>query len=611
MFRLPQFQPHFSPLAAATAVCLLVVGLSGCTSLNDYVHNGFKVGPNYCRPAAPVANNWIDAGKIRVSDDPTTICHWWTVLRDPKLDELIACAYRQNLTVREAGYRVLQARANLAIARGDLFPQSQNATGSYTRSEASLNPPVGGGGGGISRFSSQWNLGFNLQWELDFWGALRRAIASADASLNASVEGYDAVLVTLFGDIASNYVRVRTDQERIRLLRFNVDNYQMAVWERAMIRSGRDPKTGAARPGGGVITESDADVAESTLKQSLAAITQLISDQRQAENQLCILMGMPPVDLSKMLDGGPIPRAPVELAIGIPADLVRRRPDVRQAERVAAAQAEQIGIAQAALYPAIFVNGSFGYTAQSLPQLFTNEAFRGAVGPSFQWNVLNYGRIVNSVRFQDAKFLELVATYQQTVLQAASEVENGLIAFLQSQERAKSLFEAMQAQAKAVGIARARYLQGGVGGEASFSTYTLYEQNLLNVQDAAAQAQGDIAQALIAVYRALGGGWEIRLGGQPVPAPAPGAPNNLEPLPAPLPAPPPPVPPPATLPQPPAVPQPPPVPQQSAIPQPPAVPLESSDLREERISRLGSAPVSEPAATALQFREPLTPPSNQ
>ena len=528
--------------AAIAAMSFLAVSVCGCTSLSDYVRNGFKVGPNYCPPKAPVAEHWIDAARIPQTADTETWRHWWTVFNDPKLNELIECAYRQNLTLREAGYRVLQARATLAIARGDLFPQSQTASGSYTRSEASLNPPAGGSGG--SRFSNQWNTGFNLQWELDFWGQFRRAIASADASLDASVYGYDAALVTMLGDIAKNYVQVRTDQERIRLLQYNVEHVQTAVWERAMARSGRDPKTGKKQPGGSTVIESDADVAESTMKQTQATITQVVIDQRQAENQLCILMGMPPVDLARFLDGGPIPQAPVEVAIGIPADLVRRRPDVRQAERLAAAQAEQIGISQAALYPAIYVNGTLGYQAAAFPNLFTNEAFRGSLGPSFQWNVLNYGRIVNSVRFQDATFQLLVVTYQQTVLQAAGEAEDGLVAFLQSQQRAKYLYDAVQAQAKAVSSARTRYLQGGIAGqgEASFTTYTLYEQNLLNAQDLSAQAQGQIAQALIVVYRALGGGWEIRLGGnQPapaMPAVAPGAPNGSEPVPAPIPAPP-------------------------------------------------------------------------
>ena len=205
-------------------------------------------------------------------------------------------------------------------------------------------------------------------------------------------------------------------------------------------------------------------------------------DMRQSKDALCVLLGMPAVDLEKLLGKGPIPMSPPEVAIGIPADLLRRRPDIRQAERLAAAQGEQIGIAEAEPLSRLHINGTLGYQAQNFPDLFRSAAFNGSVGPSFQWNLLNYGRIINNVRFQDAKFQELVVTYQQTVLQASREVEDGLVTFLQMQQRAKYMREAVEDQAKATKIARDRYLTG-IGGETSFTTYTLYEQNLLTAQD--------------------------------------------------------------------------------------------------------------------------------
>jgi NodT family efflux transporter outer membrane factor (OMF) lipoprotein len=483
--------------------------LSGCTSPCEYVKNGFKVGPNYCPPQAPVAEHWIDQADLRVEKEPESLRHWWTVFNDPKLHDLIVCAYRQNLTLRQAGFRVLQARAVRQIAVGDLFPQNQEAFGDYRRAAASVDPSVPPAG---NRFFNSWDFGFNLNWELDFWGRFRRAVAAADKQLDASVEDYDAVLVTLLGDVATNYVRVRTDQERIRLLQFNVDNVQMAVWQRTRARAGFDIKTGQIREGMSVVTKAEADVAESTLKQTIAAITQLEIDRRQAENQLCILLGIPPEDLSKILGTGPIPQSPPQVIVDIPAELLRRRPDVRRAERLAASQAEEIGIALADLYPAFSINGTMRYDAENFRDLFRQTAFNGSVGPSFQWNLLNYGRIINNARAQDAYFQQLVLAYQSTVLQANREVEDGLVTFLQAQRRAAQLQEAYLAQASAVDIAKARYLEG-VQGETSFSTYTLYEQNLINVQDLSAQALGQIAQGLITVYRALGGGWEIRLDG--------------------------------------------------------------------------------------------------
>jgi outer membrane protein TolC len=220
-----------------------------------------------------------------------------------------------------------------------------------------------------------------------------------------------------------------------------------------------------------------------------------------------------------MLGPGPIPTAPADVAIGIPADLLRRRPDVRRAERQAAAQSAQIGIAEAEFYPAISINGTMGYSAEQFSHLFQSTAFRGNVGPSFQWNVLNYGRILNNVRFQDARFQELVAIYQQAVLTASQEVENGLVTFLRGQERTRLEAASVDDAQKAVVIVLAQFKAGQV----DLTRVTQLEQTLVQQQDVLAQAQQEIATGLIQVYRAMGGGWEIRLTDcQPGPLPPPG-----------------------------------------------------------------------------------------
>ncbi len=198
------------------------------------------------------------------------------------------------------------------------------------------------------------------------------------------------------------------------------------------------------------------------------------------------------------------------MVVGIPADLLRRRPECRRAERLAAAQGERIGIAAADLYPAFTISGNFGYSAKKFADLFRETAFNGSVGPSFQWNLLNYGRIVNNVRYQDARFNELVVAYQNTVLQANKEVEDGLIAFLRAQQRSTLLDESVDASRKARDIAVDQYKAGAT----DFNRYALIEQNLVTQQDSAAQVRGEVAQGLIEVYLALGGGWEMRFGGQ-------------------------------------------------------------------------------------------------
>jgi NodT family efflux transporter outer membrane factor (OMF) lipoprotein len=439
-----------------------------------------------------VANNWIDAADVRIRNQCDDISQWWNVFNDPVLNNLIACAYRQNLTVKEAAFRVFQARYQLAITKGEFFPQSQNASGSYTR--------FGSTAGG---FFNKWDFNFNLQWELDFWGHLRRAIQQADDQLGASVADYDDVMVTMLSDIASNYVQIRTDQERIKLLTENVQ-VQTSVY--ALTKT---------RLGVGTLAELDVQQAESTLKQTEAAIPLLEIDMRQANDQLCTLLGIPPADLMCMLGNAPIPDAPPEVAIGIPCEMLSRRPDIRRAERTAAAQAEQIGIAEADLYPIFSIGGQMDWSAGKFAKLFSTNAFSGNVGPSFTWQLLNYGRIVNNVHKQDANFQQLIATYQQTVLVANQEVEDGLITFLQAQERTKILNDSVKAGEIARGITLRLYETGQTGFD--FNRYALIEQNLITQQDAWAQARGQIAQGLISVYRALGGGWEIRLNPPPAP----------------------------------------------------------------------------------------------
>jgi NodT family efflux transporter outer membrane factor (OMF) lipoprotein len=562
MFRMHRLTRLYGTRCAAFATAaLLAVCLSGCTSFNDYIHNGFKVGPNYCKPPAPVSKHWIDAVDLHAVEASGIQCRWWTVFHDPKLDELIACAYRQNLTLREAGFRILQARATLNATVGNLFPQSQTFDGRYARSAVPTGPNT------PTAYTSSWNYGFNLNWQLDFWGRFRRAIARDEANLDVSVADYDAALVTLLGDVAEDYVNIRTTQQRIELLQGNVK------LQRGVLRYIEDRLEQGFHQ-----TKLDQAQALSLLRQDEAGIEVLEISKRQFENALCILLGIPAIDIEPMLGTGPIPVSQPDVALGIPADLLRRRPDVRRAERLAAAQAEQIGIAEADLYPSFFINGSLGYSAQFFPDLFRSNAFTGSVGPSFQWNVLNYGRIVNNMRFQDARFQELVVTYQQTVLAAGREVEDGLVFFLRSQRASKLLDESVVAANEAVAVAIAQYR----AGSADFNRYATIEQNKVTQQDQAAQSRGNIALGLVQTYRALGGGWEIRLSG-PQPPGAPGmgpvtpesgpvAPNGIEQLPVPPPTPQ--VPPQQPVPLPQVVP-----PQQPPVPQEPPFSPDASLFR--------------------------------
>jgi NodT family efflux transporter outer membrane factor (OMF) lipoprotein len=428
---------------------------------------------------------------------------WWQVFNDPVLDSLIANAYQQNLSLREAGTRVLQARAQLGIAVGNFFPQTQQMKGDYTWNAISTevaNRNLQSGtltAGTLQRFYGQYDYGFSLAWELDFWGRFRRAIESSTASLDASVENYDAVLVTLLGDVATYYVQMRTFQERI-------------AYAQANVRLLRDTlRIAEGRFKAGTTGELDVDQAHSTLAQTEATIPALRTSLRQANNQLCVLLGIPPEDLQRCIGQAPIPTAPAAAAVGVPMELIRRRPDVRQAERQAAAQSAQIGVAESALYPHVSIASTtpltFGYSAEFAKDLFRSTAFAGSVGPSFTWDILNYGRLLNNVHAQEASFQNLVATYQNTVLTAQQDVENGLVTFLEAQEQTRFQAENVNYAAKAVQIVLAQYEAGTI----DFTRVTQLEQTLITAQDLLAQARGQIALGLIQTYRALGGGWEL------------------------------------------------------------------------------------------------------
>jgi NodT family efflux transporter outer membrane factor (OMF) lipoprotein len=480
---------------------------SGCmTSCKEYFQNGFKVGPNYCTPAAPIAEHWIDYQDARVISQPQNNWAWWTTFNDPILNELIQTASQQNLTLRQAGFRVMEARALDAYARGNLFPQSQTAFGGYSRNLLSEQIGfVGGGGGGagVPREFSIWTLGTQFQWELDFWGRFRRSIEAADAQLDASIEDYDDVLVILIADVAAAYVDVRTLEQRLRYARQNVDS------QSGSLRLAEDKKEA------GVSSQLDVSQAVTNVAQTEATIPQFEADLRRAENRLCTLMGMPPQDIKALLAGPggirPIPTAPADVVLGIPADLIRRRPDIRRQERLVAQQSALIGVAESDLYPAFSITGQIFVRASQFENLFLSNATGGNIGPSFNWNILNYGRIRNLVAAEEARFMQQVSLYQQTVLDANREVEDAIIQFLQAQEQVRILRTGVAAAGESRDLVNELYQ----GGQADFGRVFVAELFLVQQQDALAVSEGTVARSLVEINRALGGGWQIRLAGAP------------------------------------------------------------------------------------------------
>ena len=469
------------------------------------------VGPDFTRPPVKVSEAWLDGGDQRVKTEPADYRSWWRVFNDPTLDRLIDRAYKENLSLKITGVRVLEARAQLGIAVGELFPQTQQASGSlqYIRpSERSSQLAFQSSASGTSISFWQSQIGLGANWEIDFWGKFRRAIESGNASWLASIANYDNALVSLTASMASTYVLIRTFEKRIAIARQNVETQKESL------------KIAEARYQYGTASQLDVDQAKTVLHNTEASIPPLETQLRQAKDVLSVLLGLPPSHLAEELGGSSdIPVSPPEVIVGIPADLLRRRPDIRNAELQAAAQCAQIGVAKADLYPAFSLTGSFGFVSTDLGNSSLSDMFRWSsrniqAGPSFQWNIFNYGQITNNVRVQDARFQELLIAYQNAVLTAQQEVEDNLIAFLKAQEQAGFLAKSAATAKGAFDLAIRQYREGVV----DFTTVLVAQQSLLGVQDNLAATLGNIASNLVGVYKALGGGWEIREGKDFVPS---------------------------------------------------------------------------------------------
>ncbi len=478
--------------AFRASVLALAAGIAGCAA----------VGPEFQKPEAEVADTWLEAHDPRVDTSSSAYQDWWAVFNDPVLDRLIATAYAENLSLQVAGLRILQARANLGFSIGLKYPQSQTIGTSFARSKSSENaPPFSSLPDDVaSRIDTEtdfWGTSFDIAWEADIWGRFRRGIESAEADLAANMLNFDAVLVTLTGDVALTYTTIRTLEQRLAYLRENI-----AIQQRGL-------KLAETRFEFGATSELDVAQSRSLLRSTEAAIPLLQMQISMTKNILSLLLGMPPSTLADILGSETsIPNASQNAAVGIPADLIRRRPDVRAAEMAAAAQSAGIGVAAADLYPQFVLAGSFGLAGESFSDQFGSGSASGFVAPLVNWNIFNYGRIKNNIRVQDARFQQLLVAYEIVVLNAAREVEDGLVGFLRSQERVQYLEQAVVAAQRSVELSLDQYESGLV----DFQRVLNSQASLLGLQDALAGARGQIASSLVSTYRALGGGWQLREG---------------------------------------------------------------------------------------------------
>lgn len=455
------------------------------------------VGPNYKEPKKKIADHWLEhdaAVKKGRSQDAS----WWAVFHDETLTSLIHKGYHSNLSLQSAGVRVLQARAQLAQSVGELYPQQQVMVGNYTYERL--------GGSSLQNILpssfDMASLGFSANWEMDFWGKYRRAILSNDAVFLASWAAYDSALVTLISDIASTYVGIRTSEELIKVTQQNI---QLQTTSLNIAR---------ARFKAGQTSLLDVQQAQTELSQTQSSLPSLMSELRRQKDLLGVLLGTVPDEVDGLLKKNrQIPKAPLSIEMGIPKEALARRPDIQQARLQAIAQSESIGAVKATLYPSLSLAGSFVFSSTNIGSSSISDLLNWSnrtitAGPGFTWPILNYGQITNAVRMQDAVFQQALLNYLNLVLQAQQEVQDNLTRYMEAKKTARYLVEANHSAMVSTQLALIRYKEG----ESDYTTVLDAERQQLRVQRALINAQGDIPKALVALYRSLGGGWQIRQG---------------------------------------------------------------------------------------------------
>ena len=459
---------------------ILATSLGACT-----------IGPEFEKPGITLDNKWLNPTGNELLSSPIKDSRWWLVFNDSELNQLLEVAWQQNNTLEIAGLRVLEAQAQLGIATGNRYPQSQFLSGDAIR----ISPPNTAGGG--ANFSS-YNLGASAAWELDFWGRFKRGIESADAVYMASIAARDQVLILLTAQVVDTYAQIRIAEQQLRIARDNEDiqqrSYDIAS---VLFRNGSD-------------SELDMQQAQTLLLSTQATIPGFEITIKQARNALSTLLGMPPGAVDELIsEGAKIPALPQEIEIGFPADLLRRRPDVRQAELLALAQNARVGFAETDLYPRFSLLGSInlasgGSSSSDFGDLFSSDALSYSFGASFAWPFLNYGRIINNVRVQDSRLQQALVNYQETVIQASREAEDAMVVLNGTREQVDILGEGVVSAQRSNELSTLRYREG-------FSDYQRVldsQQSLFSQQQRLVSAHGTSVRSLIALYKALGGGWE-------------------------------------------------------------------------------------------------------
>jgi NodT family efflux transporter outer membrane factor (OMF) lipoprotein len=475
---------------------------------------GCKVGPDCCPWHDPLLPEWRQ--KLDDSLDASGAADeiWWTAFNDPQLNGLVERARAQNLSLYEAELRIREARAQRGVARAGLFPEVGQKD-SYARIDISdRGSPFGITGFTFPPFN-MWSTGFDMSWEIDLFGRVRRTLEAATADIFAATEGRNAVQVSVLGEVAATYVTLRTFEQRIVTAKENVriQSETLRITQRKFDQ--------------GAVSKLEVAQATTQLHRTLAALPLMYRERDRTINRLCVLQAQQPQDLSAWLgESGPIPKPPATIAVGIPVNLVRQRPDLRRAEWEVIAQSARIGVATAELYPRFSLTGTFTLDAADITQLFTGDSIAYQVVPAARWSILNFGRVRSNIAVQQTRWEEALTRYRQAVLQAVEEVENALTAYLRTRDSEVEFSKAVASAKDAVQVAQVKFDAGTVG----FQSLLDAQRELAEVQDRHQEVSGNVALSVVALYKALGGGWNwtsrpgAAIAAEPVPAPEPDQP---------------------------------------------------------------------------------------
>jgi NodT family efflux transporter outer membrane factor (OMF) lipoprotein len=460
------------------SLLITVFLITGCIS----------VGPDYVRPDTQTSAVWhtpLKGGLVSGEADDKTLSSWWTTLNDPVLNSLVNRALANNLDLKKARASIREARAKRGVAAANLFP-GFDATSSATRSR------TGGDTGSVST-NTLYKAGFDASWELDIFGGVRRSVEAAQADLEASQEDVRDILVSLLGEVALNYIDVRTYQARLSAAEANLDaqreTVQITIW----------------RSQAGLVDELDVEQARYSLESTRSGIPVLRTGLEGAMNRIAVLLGEQPGTIHKELEkSGPVPDIPTNVVVGIPADTIRRRPDIRKAERELAAQTARVGEATADLYPKFTLSGALVFEALSSQKLFStnNETRNGSAAVT--WPIFHGGSIRKNIEIQSALQEKAAINYDATLLSAFEEVENVLVAYAEEQNKRDALRGAEEAARNALELARYKYESGMI----DFTSVLEAQRSLLSFQTQLAESNGAVVSNLVKLYKTLGGGWE-------------------------------------------------------------------------------------------------------